>query len=1027
LLSPLGTKRRTATGRILSKVLLLICGTLFVSRINVIAKNPSLSLGTERLLVSSSYLHTTSRRNDAIGTVQVEQALRSLEYGKPIEREMAGGQAHDYKLELKAEQYVHIVVNQSSIDVALALFGPDGKKLLDVDSPNGTWGPEPISLIVSEPGVYRLVVYSSQGPLISGHYKVEITELRKPLTEDRNRIDAERAFAAATQLLSQGTAASLRGAIDKYLDLLASWQDLKDAEWVATTLRTVGAIYDLLGEKKTALEYYSRVLPIRKGMKDRRGEAQILNNIGQSFTYLGENHKALDYFQRALLLLGNTNDIRLKAVTFNNIGSVLDVFGEKYKALKSFNRALSLWQSVRDQGGETQTLNNIASIYNDLGDKRRALSYLRDILSIKKALGDPSAVATTLNNIGNVYNDLDERENALDYLNQALSAARTLGDRRAESVTLSNLGAVYHSTAQRQKALDSWNQAIVIKQALNDRAGEAYVLNNIAAEYDALGEGKRALDFYDQALTLMQAVGNKAGESITLSNIGYTYQRLGNLPQALDHYEQSIAIQDAIRTRARLDELKVGLAENSALVYERGILIRMRLGQKVSAFELTEKARSRNFLDQLENVRVRSSANGNAQLAQQERSLEAELVELERSLRRERNKPVPELNTAAIQLLQVQQTSKRQEYEEVLVRLKLQDPEYASLRSGSTLTLLEVQRFLDRDTTLISYFVTPNSTLAFVITRDSFQSVELPVKESDLRSTISWFRTFTNIRDLQPQSLMQLHAWLIAPLKPYIKTPIVGIISHSILHYLPFAALEDGRGYLGDEHTIFYLPSASVLPFIQRKAKPLGKTLLAVAQSRAEGLPLLRYADDEANEVARLFNTRPITGSDASKITLVARIGHYSIVHIAAHAELNTANPLFSRIMLAPDKEDSGILAIRDVYSLDLPKASLVTLSACETQLGAQSKGDDIVGLNRAFIYAGTPSVVASLWKVDDEATGILMKSFYMHLLQGMSKAEALGMAQRETRAKYPHPYYWAAFVLTGDPGTSAAVKARRN
>jgi CHAT domain-containing protein len=94
-------------------------------------------------------------------------------------------------------------------------------------------------------------------------------------------------------------------------------------------------------------------------------------------------------------------------------------------------------------------------------------------------------------------------------------------------------------------------------------------------------------------------------------------------------------------------------------------------------------------------------------------------------------------------------------------------------------------------------------------------------------------------------------------------------------------------------------------------------------------------------------------------------------------------------------------------------------LSACDTQLGKLSKGDDLVGLNRAFIYAGTPTVVASLWSVDDESTSLLMRSFYTHLKQGMSKAKALQAAQAETRKKYPHPYYWAGFVLTGDPGRS--------
>jgi CHAT domain-containing protein len=131
-------------------------------------------------------------------------------------------------------------------------------------------------------------------------------------------------------------------------------------------------------------------------------------------------------------------------------------------------------------------------------------------------------------------------------------------------------------------------------------------------------------------------------------------------------------------------------------------------------------------------------------------------------------------------------------------------------------------------------------------------------------------------------------------------------------------------------------------------------------------------------------------------------------------------NPLFSRIILAPDKESDGILETHEIYDLDLKKVSLVVLSACETQLGVRSRGDDIVGLNRAFLFAGAPTVVASLWTVNDEATKILMTSFHTHLRAGRDKAESLRAAQVETRTKYPNPYYWAAFVLTGDPGPAS-------
>jgi CHAT domain-containing protein len=163
-----------------------------------------------------------------------------------------------------------------------------------------------------------------------------------------------------------------------------------------------------------------------------------------------------------------------------------------------------------------------------------------------------------------------------------------------------------------------------------------------------------------------------------------------------------------------------------------------------------------------------------------------------------------------------------------------------------------------------------------------------------------------------------------------------------------------------------------------------------------------------------------------SKADFLKQAGDYDIIHVAAHAEFNPSTPLFSRILLGPDGkgEEGGGLAVREIYDLDLSRTGLVVLSACETQLGPYSEGDDIVGLTRAFVYAGTPSVVASLWTVDDESAARLMEAFYASLKRGASKASALRVAQAEVRKKYPHPYYWAGFVLNGDPGGGGSLNS---
>jgi CHAT domain-containing protein len=557
-------------------------------------------------------------------------------------------------------------------------------------------------------------------------------------------------------------------------------------------------------------------------------------------------------------------------------------------------------------------------------------------------------------------------------------------------------------------------------RAIGDHQGEGKVLCNIGNRYASVGEKQKALESYNRALPIIRQTGDRLAEAQVLSDLASLYDSLGKPQQALELYQKAITISEAVRGGATIEEIKSGLSGQTSPPYVQAALLMMHAGRHAEAFDLTERARARTFLDQIGNIRPRQLGTTVGQMAQEEQSRASELASLQMELLRERAKPRGALDTTSISKRASDLASKEAEYEDLLVRLKATNPEYASLRSVDTLKLAEVQKLLSKDTTLLSYFVTPEKTIAFVVTSDSLTTAEIAVREADLQSAVAWFRAFASLRREPPQALKQLYRLLISPVKSYIKTPKLSVIPHGVLHYVPFAALTDGEHCLGDEHAVFYLPSASVMPFIRRKSKPIGTEMLALAQSRAEGLPALRYADQEAQAVAALFSKEALTTGTGSKSEFLKRAPSSSIVHIAAHAELNTASPLFSRIMLAEAKDVSGGLELREVYDLDLSKTSLVVLSACETQLGALSKGDDIVGLTRAFIYAGTPSVIASLWTVDDESTSYLMKAFYSHLKDGMSKAEALQAAQSETRKLYPHPYYWAGFVLTGDPGQRA-------
>jgi CHAT domain-containing protein len=193
-------------------------------------------------------------------------------------------------------------------------------------------------------------------------------------------------------------------------------------------------------------------------------------------------------------------------------------------------------------------------------------------------------------------------------------------------------------------------------------------------------------------------------------------------------------------------------------------------------------------------------------------------------------------------------------------------------------------------------------------------------------------------------------------------------------------------------------------------------TVASLATTRDQ-LGSLPFAEKEARAIADLFGVKPLIGKAATESAVREQVSQANILHLAAHGEFNPVAPLNSLIALAPDDNNDGWLTVGETYGLNLKKTDLVVLSACETNLGDLSKGDELVGLTRALIFAGTPSVIASLWQVEDAATSLLMERFYTHLKDGMGKAESLRQAQLEVREEYPNPYYWSAFVLSGDGG----------
>jgi CHAT domain-containing protein/Tfp pilus assembly protein PilF len=795
-------------------------------------------------------------------------------------------------------------------------------------------------------------------------------------------------------------------------------------DWLAYGYFAVGAAYTAAGNLDEAVTAYNRSLELLRGQHDGTGEATAFNNLGLIYVARGDFNRALKYFEKAWQLAQSSHEPRLAAYVANNMGTIYARRGNPVEALRSFKEALDVALSQKDKRLEAAVLSSMADTYFLMNGSTHALKLLREAAESFAAVEEPGHESESLISLADGFAVLGQYKEALAILQSLLASEHLVEDPGRQGYVLREMAYIYNHLGEPDKELQYYAQALAKLDAAGDDLGKVDLYTARGATLVAQQDYQQAEEQLRKGLAIAQTAGLRQNEVLILAVLGLARARQGECAQAEIFYDQGVNMSEALRSSARIEELKTGVGNLSAILLAPAIQLKFKLGKFVEAFELSEKARARTFLDQMNQAHINVRKGGDPKLLEQEQALRFAIGALEEGLRKQqRENPSSEVVRAMAASLK----EKHEAYGALLIRLKASHPDYAELQGASSVSLTQIQQLLEPQTTLISYFVTTDESFAFIISRHSFQAVEIPAKEADLRATINWFRAFSSLRDAQPQSLKQLHDWLIAPIRQHIKTPNVIIVPHGILHYVPFAALNDGQEYFADAHAISYLPSASLLPVLKRRLHPAGRRVFAAAQAWADGLPVLRFADQEVEGVAKLFGAQALPTGRATRALFLKRSPAYSVLHIAAHAELNDNNSLFSRLRLSPDKGDGGALEIRELYGLNLSRTDLAVLSACQTQLGAQSKGDDIVSLNRAFIYAGASSVIASLWTVDDQATSLLMQTFYGYLKQGLSKAEALQAAQAATRRQYPHPYYWAAFVLTGDPGKSARrPKAQR-
>lgn len=1022
------------------------------------------------------------------GSAQTGSAIGSLEPGKPVERELAGGQTHKYRIELLAGQYFHVVVDQRGIDVVVALLGPNGNQILEVDTPNGAYGPESLAAVVDTAGSYRVAVRSLDKNVPAGKYEIRVAELRTATEQDRQRIQAQAAVAEGKELLGTPSAASLKGAMEKGGEALAQFRAAGDESGQVGALDLLATANWMSGNAKEALEQMEQMVALLRKLGEPGNLAAALNNLNILYTSLGMPERALDTSREALDLVRKLHNRGGEAFVLGNIGVIYYHLGEYEEALEYLEQALPLDKELNPPAYPT-ALSNLGSVYAALGDHQKAEEYFEQALAIHHQTKNRNE-AGDLNSLGLEYIETGQKQKALDYLQQALLIAQATGARETETATLHNLGLYYSRQEDHAKALEYYSKALAIERQIGARHGEAVTLNSLGQAHMDLRDFKSAADRFQEGLALARALGDRRTEERILYNSGHLALRQGDLPQARTQFEAALAVAEGLRSGVARQELRASFFSTVQDTFKSYIWTLMALhaarpneGFDGLALEAAERGRARSLLEMLREARVDIRRGVDGSLRERESTL---LRQIDDRAQRSIQLASSGRDAKQLEALRLEISGLENEHQQVQAAIRKSSPGYSALMQPQPLAVATIQReTLDSDTLLLEYSVSKTHSFLWVVAPGALHSFALP-KEEEIETAARRLYALLTARNQRPQGETEqarlarirkadaevplaaagLSKMILDPAAQLLTGKRLVVIADGALEYIPFEALADPSKSdyvpLLVGHEIVREPSASVLAIqrretIDREPAPRSVAVLAdpvfdSADPRVAGhspsaplsdrtleraatgagalnsslrLPRLPFTRDEAAAVlsfVRGEDGRKALDFDASLDTAMSpELRNYRIVHFATHGLFLPDNPSLSGLVFSlvdrQGKPVRGFLRLQDIYNLDLP-AELVVLSACQTALGKQLKGEGIVGLTRGFMYAGSRRVVASLWKVDDFATAELMKRFYGGMLTGGHPAAA---ALREAKISlfrqgtWSSPYFWAAFVVQGE------------
>lgn len=825
----------------------------------------------------------------------------------------------------------------------------------------------------------------------------------------------------------------------------------KDRAGEANVLSIMGSGYYSLGEPHRALEYLDRSINIFKNMTEteqaRNGRlfAAVLNNRALVYHMFGQWELVIDSYEQAHKIFQKLDATRA-VKTRNNLGRLYYDLGDFPRALKELEGALEDSKKIGDPTATAEVLVNLGEVKASQTKTSAALSYFvraRDI-------GPTDRVrASALTNIGSIKMLQNERPSALDSFNEALKLYQKIENIDGETTVLLRRGEAYLTFGEKAAAFEDFKQALSHAKAIAAPQEQINALYGLARVERELNELNSALAHSKEALELIDSQRSRVpGQQLRTS---YFSNQLGQYELFIDlmmrQYQTSrsesyLAAALEASERARGREL-IDLLTEGKVDLRKGVDPVLLKQQDEAQQKLNAKAQAQ--------TRLLSEKHTEEQARAREKEIADLIDEYNKLKTRIRASSPAYAQLTQAQSLTLSEIQQQLDDETLLLEYFLgEEKSYAWLVSRTSVmgidSLPKRSEIESKATAFYEALTNLTSNLNDTRTRGAR-------RRKDAAAPVQ----------ADPAGLSQM---LLKPVADKLGKKRLVIVGDGVLHYLPFGALPSPLSkktartpYLIEEHEIVYLPSASALAVLRtetapRKPAPLSVAVLAypvftsdderlkaatqkttapkdatpndrVLRSGLELVPL--YATKlEAEAIDKAMHnfgeTRIAMGFEASRATVMKlQEEQHSIVHFATHGDLDTEHPELSSIVLSlfdsEGRPQDGYLRLHDIYNLKLP-ADMIVLSACRTGLGQVIKGEGLIGLTRGFMHAGSPRIVASLWRVEDLGTSELMKRFYQHMAKdGMAPPSALRQAQIEMLGskRWNSPYYWAGFVLQGE------------